>query len=1434
VGRSPQVAGSQRGARGAREPGAPLGASAATSHASPADVAALARLQGLAGNRAACGVLDAGRLQRKLAVGRSDDAHEREAERVAASVARSAPTPASSASSPRRPCACGGTCDGCRGHGGAHAPGPVKLRRRPDGPASAPERAAPPEVDAALRTPGHALDADVRAHFEPRLGVDLSAVRVHRDGAAAASARAVDALAYTVGHHVAFAEGRYDPHSAAGRELLAHELTHVVQQTAPDPGAGDRVRLARAPEAPLLRRAPDPAAKAGSNVENPPPAAMMVTLGGIIFEPGEGARYDKGPKAVQLIAVAVRRLVGPQYTPEVAIQAYHHLTAAKLPTYGGLAPTSYAAKGGERMERTTLVSQPALVLVKFLRSKKLTVGLTPEQIELLDLGLTTRSAWNEVGRAAIETNAPLPGWYTLAMFQLEAGQHASLLREHHRILVEYWTLRDQQAAWDLMGSAHAIRAAIVGPIDLLDTIRKDTALATAPSTKDVYASLWELPKDAAAGGAVRVPTKVRSPGLVAIALGWVRSQQTLADEALLSHEKRVALLERFDRYRNALLYQPPSHLSTDQVLRDAPATANFPPFPSSLTVVPPLGGLLFEAALDTDHRFSMEVLFPHVADALGHWAFAWERVRVPDEKVGRPVDTQAATVGEVSTVRFNRADRYLRADVERAVADVRTDLGPPGVGAVELVAVNAMLRYLGTGIGLGIDLLTMPKNQRLIVFPEPGLYLVRAIMRQVRTGDEEIVRAPSVAYMPVVARDPDDMAASGAKSAAEARSKAPARIAEIEGMLVGRPPGDERTQLEEELRVLKLSLGPVAALLEYRREKAAERVAEIEAGKREGELEDAKKELEHAEKLVALREKRKLGATESPVARFVSDLGRTIPLTLEIEDRATKPGTPGVEVYVSDITTPKSGAATGRGATRDAAILDGVRSLLQDTHGYGRGRVAIVLGGTSYTLRIEASRGSLLMESIENVTLALSVAALAAAPITGGASLSLLIPLGIVGAVPSAYRIAQRVDAGTFAFDLENAMDMVNILSSFLAIGRLGAGAVRAVHVGKAILFVGYGADAVGGILLGVDTVMKLQALASLPAGEREAAILMLLGQVFLQAGMLAAGSYEERAQQLRAEAGAGAKPHVDAAGTGTPGDATPPAAGPKVGGTVDEMLRAAKGQRDMDRLGDMDDKSRLRIEADEQLRTALAESPFAAEAFKKCASPCFPPEMTADQVRRANDVLARLADTGEPDWARIKTYFHNQRADLDRAIANIAGVGDMPSLNAWLDFYNKPNSKITPLPPKGDPKQVSEQQRFAHDVGVTHGRQYAVDQLKLTGVGFDNPIKIGGFDQGFDDVMRAGPTLDVGDVYIVEYKGGSARLKKGQMELEWVMGNIHRLYTDDGETGKAWARILAKALREGRLKGVVVTTRLDGRIPKPTEATPPSSYPATKLPHMP
>ncbi|MFM1799864.1 MAG: hypothetical protein RLZZ117_2142, partial [Cyanobacteriota bacterium] len=148
-------------------------------------------------------------MQRKpLMIGAADDPLEREADRVAERVMRMEALP--------------------------ETPLPLAVSNgpmvAPSGRGEAASGEAPPSVHAALASPGQPLDASARAFFEPRFGVDLRGVRVHTDGQAQQSARDVNALAYTVGSHLVFGPGRYAPESPGGQQLLAHELTHVLQQ----------------------------------------------------------------------------------------------------------------------------------------------------------------------------------------------------------------------------------------------------------------------------------------------------------------------------------------------------------------------------------------------------------------------------------------------------------------------------------------------------------------------------------------------------------------------------------------------------------------------------------------------------------------------------------------------------------------------------------------------------------------------------------------------------------------------------------------------------------------------------------------------------------------------------------------------------------------------------------------------------------------------------------------------------------------------------------------------------------------------------------------------------------------------------------------------------------------------------------------------------
>ena len=95
--------------------------------------------------------------------------------------------------------------------------------------------AVPPPVSKVFRSTGQSLDVAARSFMEPRFGHDFSSVRIYSDSRAAQAARSMKALAYTVGSDIVFGAGQYQPETTSGRRLLAHELTHVIQQSAAGP-----------------------------------------------------------------------------------------------------------------------------------------------------------------------------------------------------------------------------------------------------------------------------------------------------------------------------------------------------------------------------------------------------------------------------------------------------------------------------------------------------------------------------------------------------------------------------------------------------------------------------------------------------------------------------------------------------------------------------------------------------------------------------------------------------------------------------------------------------------------------------------------------------------------------------------------------------------------------------------------------------------------------------------------------------------------------------------------------------------------------------------------------------------------------------------------------------------------------------------------------
>lgn len=145
-------------------------------------------------------------LQRKLTIGASNDPLEQEADRVADQVMS---MPLTSKINPT----------------------PPRIQRYSGQTTHESLDTAPPSVDRVLSSSGTPLEPSLRHDMEARFGHDFSQVRVHTGNAAEQSATDINARAYTIANHVVFNESQFEPNSFQGRKLIAHELSHVIQQT---------------------------------------------------------------------------------------------------------------------------------------------------------------------------------------------------------------------------------------------------------------------------------------------------------------------------------------------------------------------------------------------------------------------------------------------------------------------------------------------------------------------------------------------------------------------------------------------------------------------------------------------------------------------------------------------------------------------------------------------------------------------------------------------------------------------------------------------------------------------------------------------------------------------------------------------------------------------------------------------------------------------------------------------------------------------------------------------------------------------------------------------------------------------------------------------------------------------------------------------------
>ena len=194
------------------------------------------RLQNAVGNQALQRLIRSGTIRPKLKVSLPNDVYEKEADRVAEQIMETPISNSTSTAMYSKDDKISRKCVACEMEEKEEEDDnkKVKLSIGRKSLSNSNNLEATDEITNQINkvrsSEGSSLDNATRDFLEPKLGYDLSDVRIHTGEMAARSAPSLNSLAYTIGNDVIFGEGQYEPYSEKGKKLLAHELTHVVQQ----------------------------------------------------------------------------------------------------------------------------------------------------------------------------------------------------------------------------------------------------------------------------------------------------------------------------------------------------------------------------------------------------------------------------------------------------------------------------------------------------------------------------------------------------------------------------------------------------------------------------------------------------------------------------------------------------------------------------------------------------------------------------------------------------------------------------------------------------------------------------------------------------------------------------------------------------------------------------------------------------------------------------------------------------------------------------------------------------------------------------------------------------------------------------------------------------------------------------------------------------
>jgi hypothetical protein len=987
----------------------------------------------------------------------------------------------------------------------------------------------------------------------PPLGL-ATKVQLHVDAAAERELGAGSSHGAACGDTVFIRPRGFDPRSVAGRRLLAHELVHVAQARLP--GATDASpRVAESEAATLAEafargatlhrpgaalRAPvahDDGERAREDelLKVPKSYHLDVSLAGMYFKPVPAQQHWIGnvDREMQALAVLARALVGKRYTVALLRELKTYLDAN-----GGISSDIEGPATQDEVCAPILVgtelANAALDFFLVVRKPVIPLALDPTQIVKLRKLADLKQIWARLQqRGWIKFR-----WYTQTIF-------SAVMMKNAKLLAEFQAAGDDD---DKLLAAELKREAQLLPYErAINAIRRDPVLTDEPG----YRGLSNLPAKAA--GETRKPLPVDRDSEV---------DETLAIEFLFdlqAHHPPQDMWRAADdaAFRKQLLLAWAARMKLakidtggDIALRDAPGKAVQPADPATMFSHPALEPPYYDRQAGSEMLFWMTVYSANMWEHFRTWHYAWEVIRVPHDdwskrdEVGTDPNAQGEDYGGFGRIlgsRFRRNLSNAAVDVKRSLSKVEVALGPAGTSRVGLTLGGSALSALGSVIKTAFGKISERASEYNPAIRDPGVYIVRCTAT--RRDDESwlIRKLPSSAYLPIWVREPDEIAAdrvnvdnamaqieneqlNAIQEKLKDQSLPKADRAALEGKaqeLIRSLFGDAATQLRTERAKLdKVRTDPTEwAKLDKAEQKAlAKRIDDIDfiVGKRATWINDD-------------IGGDALGAPEKLVAYFITQEGPSAnrPMRLLLETVPVKASKGMFRFAVLDDTERGSEHALGpERAERADAIADAVRELLEDV-GYGRGRVTIAIpkslwdvgakSGEVRSIEIARSDKQLLFEGLENLALVGSIAAIVAAPFTEGASLALLIPLGVVGAVPSAYRIAHRVSEGTFEWDMATAMDLLNCIGAVAGLGQAATSLKLISASARVWMIVGLGMDGLQVVIGTYDLVSKISGIdPSLPPGARMAEAMVIVGNALLQLGIAIGGRMVAEGQMRR------------------------------------------------------------------------------------------------------------------------------------------------------------------------------------------------------------------------------------------------------------------------------------------------------------------------------